>query len=142
MSNQPKIYKYKDLSGLSARLRGDLVEHDFVLLYAHNGTGKTRLSIEFKNKGKKKINGDTLYFNAFTEDLFHWDNDLENDMDRVLKINADSKFFNAFKELALEEKIFAYLERYAEFDFKFDYEKWEISFSKQIPNPKHRFNNK
>ena len=49
MSNQPKIYKYKDLSGLSARLRGDLVEHDFVLLYAHNGTGKTRLSIEFKN---------------------------------------------------------------------------------------------
>ena len=42
MSNQPKIYKYKDLSGLSARLRGDLVEHDFVLLYAHNGTGKTR----------------------------------------------------------------------------------------------------
>lgn len=43
-------------------------------------------------------------------------------MDRVLKINADSKFFNAFKELALEEKIFAYLERYAEFDFKFDYE--------------------
>ena len=111
------------MSGLAARLRGDLVEHDFVLLYAHNGTGKTRLSIEFKNKGKKKINEDTLYFNAFTEDLFHWDNDLENDMDRVLKINADSKFFNAFKELALEEKIFAYLERYAEFDFKFDYEK-------------------
>ena len=36
MSNQPKIYKYKDLSGLAARLRGDLVEHDFVLLYAHN----------------------------------------------------------------------------------------------------------
>ena len=32
MSNQPKIYKYKDLSGLAARLRGDLVEHDFVLL--------------------------------------------------------------------------------------------------------------
>ena len=52
MSNQPKIYKYKDLSGLAARLRGDLIEHDFVLLYAHNGTGKTRLSIEFKNKGK------------------------------------------------------------------------------------------
>ena len=26
MSNQPKIYKYKDLSGLAARLRGDLVE--------------------------------------------------------------------------------------------------------------------
>ena len=46
MSNQPKIYKYKDLSGLAARLRGDLVEHDFVILYAHNGTGKTRLSIE------------------------------------------------------------------------------------------------
>ena len=33
---------------------------------------------------------DTLYFNAFTEDLFYWDNDLENDRERVLKINTDS----------------------------------------------------
>jgi hypothetical protein len=34
---------------------------------------------------------DTLYFNAFTEDLFHWDNDLENDMTRVLQAIARKK---------------------------------------------------
>jgi hypothetical protein len=108
-----------------------------VLLYAYNGTGKTRLSMDFKNKGKRGGN-DTLYFNAFTEDLFHWDNDLENDKERVLQINAESNFFNGFKQLALEEKIFAYLERYAEFDFKIDYKNWKVAFSKNIRNPKHK----
>lgn len=92
------------------------------------------------NKGKKKNEGqpDTLYFNAFTEDLFYWDNDLENDKERFLKINSNSKFFSGFKELALEEKIFAYLERYADFDFKIDYENWKVTFSKKVKNPKFR----
>lgn len=64
--------------------------------------------MEFKDRGKKgKKQGDTLYFNAYTEDLFHWDNDLKHDSDRILKINTESKFFNGFKELALEDKIFS-----------------------------------
>lgn len=88
--------------------------------------------MEFKNAGKRKkgIDRDTLYFNAYTEDLFHWDNDITNDAKRVLKINSNSNFFNGFKELALEEKVFYYLERYAEFNFKIDYEEWEITFSR------------
>jgi hypothetical protein len=138
MSNKPKIYNYKTLQRLVIRLRDDLAVNDFVLLYAHNGTGKTRLSMEFKEKGKKKGNADTLYFNAFTEDLFYWNNDLENDTERFLNINSDSKFFEGFKELALEEKIFSYLQRYAEFDFKIDYENWKIIFSKNIKNPKYK----
>jgi hypothetical protein len=123
-----------------SRLREDLNSQDFVLLYAYNGTGKTRLSMEFKNRGKKSGGVDTLYFNAFTEDLFYWDNDLENDTNRVLKINAESNFFRGLKELSLEGKIFAYLERYAEFDFKIDYENWEIIFNKEIKNPKYKTN--
>lgn len=139
MSNAPKIVKFKSLSDIAVRFRSDLKDLDFVLLYAYNGTGKTRLSMEFKDRGKKDgAKGDTLYFNAYTEDLFHWDNDLEHDADRVLKINAESNFFNGFKELALEDKIFEYLQRYATFDFKIDYEKWEIAFSKEISNPAHR----
>jgi hypothetical protein len=74
------------------------------LIYAFNGTGKTRLSREFKqliapraddNGGDdeadlseltgKKI----LYYNAFTEDLFYWDNDLEQDADPKLKIQPN-----------------------------------------------------
>ena len=109
MNNSPKIIPFKSLSDIAVRLRSDLKDLDFVLLYAYNGTGKTRLSMEFKDRGKKGRGNkrDTLYFNAFTEDLFHWDNDLESDADRVLKINTDSNFFNGFRELALEEKIFS-----------------------------------
>lgn len=99
MSNKPKIYKYKSLRSVVTRLRDDLRDAanggaDFVLLYAYNGTGKTRLSMEFKEAGKRKrgVNRDTLYFNAFTEDLFSWDNDLENDTERTLKINSTSRF--------------------------------------------------
>jgi len=55
-----------------------------------------------------------------------------------LKVNSKSKFFDGFKELALEEKIFAYLARYAKFNFKIDYGNWEIVFSKEIINPKFR----
>ena len=141
----PKVYKYKSLRRVVGRLRDDLRDsgnggHDFVLLFAYNGTGKTRLSMEFKEVGKrsKGIERDTLYFNAFTEDLFAWDNDLENDVERTLRINSDSKFFNGFKELSLEEKIFTYLERYATFNFKIDYENWKVVFSKEIDNPRFR----
>ncbi|MDH5937489.1 AAA family ATPase [Vibrio splendidus] len=125
-----KIYKFESLYKLAQRFRDDLNNKNFVLFFAYNGTGKTRLSMEFKEQGKKDVARDTLYFNAYTEDLFHWDNDLENDAQRVLTINSDSKFFDGFKELALEDKIFPYLERYADFDFKIDYESWTISFSK------------
>jgi len=132
MSNQKKIWTYKTLSRLITRIRDDLNNVDFVLLYAYNGTGKTRISMEFKEKGKKKIGiqRDTLYFNAFTEDLFHWDNDLENDKERYLKFNEKSNFFNGFKELSLDDKIREYLYRYTSFDFYIDYDEWKIRFSK------------
>lgn len=134
MNTPPKIQKFRDLTGLAIRLRDDLADDNkpVVLLYAYNGTGKTRLSMEFKQRGKRggADQRDTLYFNAFTEDLFYWDNDLENDAERVLKINSASNFFGGFRELALEEKIFSFLARYVNFDFKIDYEKWTISFRK------------
>ncbi len=132
MSGKPKIYTYASMHRLVERVRDDLNNKDFVLLFAYNGTGKTRLSMTFKEAGKpNEGERDTLYFNAYTEDLFHWDNDLENDAERHLKINSDSRFFDGFKALALEEKIFAYLKRYADFDFKINYENWSISFSRE-----------
>lgn len=122
----------KLVTTLHDELKGDPTNggQEFMLLYAFNGTGKTRLSMAFKEAGKKAgVARDTLYFNAFTEDLFSWDNDLQGDSNRLLKINSTSRFFAGFKELALEEKIFFYLERYAEFNFRIDYENWTISFS-------------
>lgn len=141
MSGQKKLYKYKTLKNVAVRLRDDLNNHHFVLLYAYNGTGKTRLSMEFKNISKKRKKDpvtDTLYYNAFTEDLFHWNNDLENDLERHLIINTKSAFFDGFKELALDEKIFSYLERYADFNFDLDFAKKTIAFKKQVKNPKYK----
>lgn len=140
MSTRPTVRKYKQMNRLVSLLRDDLNNgNDFILLYAYNGTGKTRLSMEFKDIGKRKNPPrDTLYFNAFTEDLFYWDNDLENDAKRSLKINKESHFFDGFKELALEEKIFEYLERYADFNFKVDYDKWQIIFYREELNHRYR----
>ncbi len=132
MATQKKLHTYKTLKGLVTRLRDDLNNKDFVLLYAYNGTGKTRISMEFKEKGKRKGNRDTLYFNAFTEDLFHWNNDLENDTERHLIINQESKFFDGLKELELEDRIFNYLQRYSDFEFNIDYDDWKITFSKNV----------
>lgn len=74
------------------------------LIYGFNGVGKTRLSREFKQLIDPK-NGDNengegveqvefagtkiLYYNAFTEDLFFWDNDLEFDAEPKLKIQSN-----------------------------------------------------
>lgn len=119
---------YQNLSKLVTRLRDDLNVVDLVLLYAYNRTGKTRLSMEFKDAGKRKHKTknptgtpDTLYFNAFTEDLFFWENDLESDSVRRLQLNEKSSFFNAMTELALDETIAGYLFRYADFEFDFTY---------------------
>lgn len=89
---------FANLDDLAAHLRGELVDKKYILLYAYNGTGKTRLSSAFKNIGKQGEARDTLYYNAFTEDLFYWDNDLANDRQRVLKINKGSRFFAGLEQ--------------------------------------------
>lgn len=69
------------------------------LIYAFNGTGKTRLSQEFTELiVSKEANGEVeeeqrikvLYYNAFTEDLFYWDNDLNGDLARKLRIQPNN----------------------------------------------------
>lgn len=132
MSNKPAIHRYQSLRSLVTKLRSDLEGVQCILLFAYNRTGKTRLSMDFKERGKRKNQGhaDSLYFNAFTEDLFIWHNDLPEDRDRHLQINSESKFFDGLKDLALDETIAGYLSRYAEFDFDIDYETWTVRFRK------------
>ena len=80
------------------------------LIYAFNGTGKTRLSRAFKQLIAPKGEGDDasssdlaekkmLYYSAFTEDLFYWDNDLGLDAEPKLKIQP-----NSFTKWVLEEQ--------------------------------------
>lgn len=128
MTTKPKVNSYKSLGALAKRIRDDAQNKHCVLLFAYNRTGKTRLSMEFKDKAKRKGAADTLYFNAFTEDLFVWNNDLDGDADRKLTINKNSTFFSGMKELALEPDIAGYLSRYAGFDFDIDYDGWTVVF--------------
>jgi hypothetical protein len=122
---------FPDLASLALFLRDALKTKKFVNLYAFNSTGKTRLSVAFKDLGKDGEERDTLYFNAFTEDLFHWDNDLENDRERVLTINQHSRFFAGLAELEMDNRIRPLLNRYASFDFRIDTTAWEIRFSRE-----------
>lgn len=123
---------FGDLPTLARYLRGELESKKFILLYAYNGTGKTRLSMAFRDIGKQGDARDTLYFNAFTEDLFTWDNDLEGDSERVLKINSASRFFAGLKALEMDTRIRRFLHRYSDFDFGIDYENWTIHFSREV----------
>jgi len=127
---------FATLDALAAHLRREIAgaNKKCTLIFAHNGTGKTRLSMAFKDLGKARdaegqvTARDTLYFNAFTEDLFSWDNDLANDRDRVLRMNTASAFFDGLAELEMENRIRPLLRRHADFDFQIDYDAGMIMF--------------
>lgn len=97
------------------------------LIYAFNGTGKTRLSREFKKiiapkntdvegvadaeSSRSKI----LYYSAFTEDLFYWDNDLDADAYPKLKIQPNTFtgwLIALLQELGEDGNIIANFQRY------------------------------
>ncbi|HEL1388416.1 TPA: AAA family ATPase, partial [Streptococcus equi subsp. equi] len=87
------------------------------LLYAYNATGKTRLSMELKNKvNETDSDGNSikhiLYFNSYTEDLFTWDNDLENDEDRYLIYDKRTYFGNFLEEQQLFERAVDNFQKY------------------------------
>ncbi|WP_129777088.1 AAA family ATPase [Peristeroidobacter soli] len=97
------------------------------LIYAFNGMGKTRLSREFKQLIAPKANGgegneeaDTselsrnkiLYYNAFTEDLFYWDNDLEEDVEPKLRIQPNTFTDWVLKDQGQDRNVITTFQRY------------------------------
>lgn len=150
MSKKPTIVKFRSLESLARTLRRDLKGvrgrkknltrkgttpvkgNDFVLLFAHNGVGKTRLSMEFKDIGKAGEKRDTLYFNAFTEDLFDWENDFDEDKERRIKFKSRSQFFDGLDGMGIEDLIRPHLHRHADFNFTIDYVESEIRFFRDV----------
>lgn len=93
------------------------------LIYAFNGTGKTRLSKAYKDITKDTNGNHTgVYYNAFSEDLFRWNNDEENDNESIrLEIVYSSlsplhQYFG--DESPIKEKLKSYNPSY---DFRFKY---------------------
>ncbi len=91
------------------------------LIYGFNGMGKTRLSREFKDfiapKNEEDGEAETaqpkvIYYNAFTEDLFYWDNDLEGDAERKLKIQPNAYTDWVLKEQGQDRNAIAHFQRY------------------------------
>ena len=90
---------------------------NIILIYAFNATGKTRLSVEYKNvtkkEGTKEHTG--VYYNAFSEDLFVWDNDEKNNNNNTKLEIVESSLnkFHSFLTLELlKEKLGPYNPNY------------------------------
>lgn len=93
------------------------------LIFAYNGTGKTRLSYDFAHYGREDgASQHTLYYNAYTEDLFTWDNDLENNTDHHLIINHDSALIQGLAGFNFSEPLRKYLQVFTDVDFDFHYD--------------------
>ncbi len=121
------------------------------LIYAFNGAGKTRLSREFKDLISPKNNGEeeaendqskVLYYNAFTEDLFYWDNDLENDSERKLIIQPNAYTQWALQEQGQDRNAIAHFQRYTNTKLtpQFSSDFSEVTFSFERGNDEHEPN--
>lgn len=113
------------------------------LVFAYNGTGKTRLSYDFAHYGRgENAPQHTLYYNAYTEDLFTWDNDLENNTNHHLLINQNSALIQGLAGSNFSEPLGKYLQVFTDIDFKFHYDEQNaeipdyVVFSKKIKKKK------
>jgi hypothetical protein len=90
------------------------------LIYAFNATGKTRLPVAYKDAtkdGNGKHAG--VYYNAYSEDLFVWDNDLENGEVNV-RLDVRKSSLNRFHSSLSEDDIRDKLVRFRP-DYRFDF---------------------
>ena len=111
----------KTLTEVAQQLQG--ANRKVQLIYAFNGTGKTRLSRKLmelfpsvdENEGEKSSELSSkriLYYSAFTEDLFSWDNDLAFDAEPRLLIRPNSFTRWVLEEQGQDQNIVANFQRY------------------------------
>jgi hypothetical protein len=80
------------------------LNESIILIYALNSTGKTRLSVAYKDFTKANNDGNHagVYYNAFSEDLFVWDNDEPNE-NEDLKLTVVPSKLNQFHSFLIED---------------------------------------
>lgn len=108
---------------------------NIILIYAFNGVGKTRLSVEYKNitkiddpygYGDKVHTG--VYYNAYSEDLFHWDNDEQHD-NADIHLNIIPSSLNEYHSHIIdnEKKLQQNLDEYfMKFKYKLHYDETDL----------------
>lgn len=148
----------KTLTEIAQQLRG--ANKRVQLIYAFNGSGKTRLSREFKqliapknddeedvtnSEGEGEVafsRNKILYYNAFTEDLFYWDNDLDSDAEPKLKIQPNSFTDWVLKDQGQDLNIVTNFQRYANQKLTphFSADFTEVTFSLERGDDEHSGN--
>ena len=114
----------QSLTEIAQKLRNADKKVKVQLIYAFNGTGKTRLSREFKEliapketetQEQEESAITIMYYNAFTEDLFYWDNDLDADLNRKLTIRPNgftNLVFGFLKDEGISRNIVSNFQHY------------------------------
>lgn len=92
-------------------------QENIILIYAFNATGKTRLCVGYKNFTKSKNEGNHIgiYYNAFSEDLFVWENDEDNNNEYIrlnILFSSLNQFHSYIDETNVEEKLAIYNPKY------------------------------
>ena len=80
-------------------------------IFACNSSGKTRLSKLISEKHK----GEVLYYNAYTEDLFSWDNNINNPVLKIIK--NDAWIFETIQNQQLENQIVENFQKFTGFKY-------------------------
>lgn len=98
------------------------VDEYIICVYAFNATGKTRLSVAYKDITKVENDGNHagVYYNAYSEDLLNWDNDEDNDNTNIkleIKRSSLNRLYSLLTEERIEEELAAFNPAYK---FKFN----------------------
>lgn len=129
--------EFEDLNGVAEELINN--DKKINILYAFNGTGKTRLSMKFAKKLDSDENNKVLYFNAFIEDLFTWnnqDNSISTDKGFLfefvsLKLDTSSNFFQILKDSGKDTEVIELFQYYigSKVEPNIDFETGHITFN-------------
>jgi wobble nucleotide-excising tRNase len=139
----------QSLNAIAEQLRAS--DKKVQLIYAFNGSGKTRLSRAFKGlfaaerdgeiEGDDEAESDSsplkiLYYNAFTEDLFYWDNGRTEDFAPKLIIQPNNFTQWALVDQGQDQNVIASFQHYSSDKLTpvFNPEFSEVSFSFQRGN--------
>lgn len=103
----------KELAGAKERI---------TLIYAFNAIGKTRLSVAYKDATKDGNGAHAgVYYNAYSEDLFVWDNDSDNGEVNV-QLDIRKSSLNRFHSSLTEDDIRGKLKKFRpNYRFEFIY---------------------
>lgn len=114
-----------------------------VLVYAFNATGKTRLSVAYKDATKDNETGahTGVYYNAYSEDLFVWQNDPEND-GTPIRLDIRKCSLNKFHSALTEDNVRDKLNRFKP-AYRFEFIPYAdpedgiqaVSFFQEVPDP-------